>query len=63
MSTQVNFEIRIPNTGSLPAEDLEKVMLQLRDRLKVETVLFLAKTVAVPPEVLMRGPTIMHLKD
>jgi len=63
MSTQVNFELRLPDTGSIPSEELETMMLQLKAVLKREAELFLAKKVAVPPALLLRGPTIVYLKN
>lgn len=63
MSTQVNFEIKLPTTGSIPKDDVEKVFLELKAELLKTADLFLAQHVTVPPVVMIRGPIIMFLAD
>jgi hypothetical protein len=63
VSTQVNFEVKLLNTGSIRVEYLENAMQELKWRLENEANKFLAELMAVPPPVVIRGPVITFLAD
>ena len=63
MTTQVNFEVKLLNTGSIRPEYLENAMAELKHKLEKTAVQFLADIITVPPPVVVRGPTIMFLAD
>lgn len=62
MPTQVNFEVKLPDTGSMVESDLESLMIQLRKELQKTAEDFLFNVAVVPPRVLLRGPEITYLK-
>jgi hypothetical protein len=63
MSTQVNFEVKLPDTGSIVSEDLEHLMKELRKELQKTAEDYLFGVAVVPPRVLIRGPEITYLKS
>jgi hypothetical protein len=63
VSTQVNFEVKLADTGSIPSAKLEEIMKGLKTELSASVMKYLCENACVTPVFSIRGPIIMFLAD